>query len=201
MRCLASAGTSFDGLRMRPRSVFAFFSVLILSLSKDVSEISGNTVHPLFEHFAGEGPQVMENAAGLYDDLAFRLATLRLELAAIRFERSMDRLARLLKAYDPDQPRVPAGNTDGGQWTDGDAGNRNATGSHRMPIRLANYYTGDVNGKTAGALGMTRLQLGAAIHSIKAGAGLGGSDNVLIHIPSGDVFFNGENIGNVFDEN
>jgi len=28
----------------------------------------------------------------------------------------------LLKAgYDPDQPRVPAGNSDGGQWTDGDA--------------------------------------------------------------------------------
>lgn len=32
------------------------------------------------------------------------------------------RLERLLrKAYDPDQPRVPAGNPDGGQWTSGGA--------------------------------------------------------------------------------
>ncbi|MDB5593605.1 MAG: hypothetical protein JWM36_566 [Hyphomicrobiales bacterium] len=29
------------------------------------------------------------------------------------------RLAYLFKAYSPDQPRVPAGNPDGGQWTSG----------------------------------------------------------------------------------
>jgi hypothetical protein len=33
--------------------------------------------------------------------------------------------------YDPNQPRVPAGNSDGGQWTDGDGG----TGG-RLPRRL-----------------------------------------------------------------
>jgi hypothetical protein len=48
----------------------------------------------------------------------------------------------LLKAgYDPDQPRVPAGNTDGGQWTSGDDGS--ATPKPSEPSRaatvLANY--------------------------------------------------------------
>jgi Bacterial CdiA-CT RNAse A domain len=41
--------------------------------------------------------------------------------AATRFELAMLRHARALK-YSPDQPRVPAGNPDGGQWTDGGGG-------------------------------------------------------------------------------
>jgi len=28
----------------------------------------------------------------------------------------------ILRKFHPDQPRVPAGNSDGGQWTDGGAG-------------------------------------------------------------------------------
>jgi hypothetical protein len=31
-------------------------------------------------------------------------------------------------------------------------------------------------------------------------AGLGGADNLIIHIPSGDAFFNGEYIGDLKDE-
>ena len=42
-----------------------------------------------------------------------QLATLQLELALLRVERAF-----ALK-YRPDQPRVPAGNPDGGQWTPG----------------------------------------------------------------------------------
>ncbi len=41
------------------------------------------------------------------------IATLRLELALLRFR---------YKAYNPHQPRVPAGNPDGGQWMGGGAG-------------------------------------------------------------------------------
>lgn len=42
---------------------------------------------------------------------------LRLRLAALSLNRaSLDALTR---KYDPSQPRVPAGNADGGQWTDG----------------------------------------------------------------------------------
>jgi hypothetical protein len=46
--------------------------------------------------------------------LALSLATLELKLDA--FIRALER------HYRPDQPRVPAGNPDGGQWTDAGAG-------------------------------------------------------------------------------
>lgn len=53
--------------------------------------------------------------------------------AATRFELAMHRHMRALK-YSPDQPRVPRGNPDGGQWTETDA-NGNPVGSSR--VRLA----------------------------------------------------------------
>ena len=46
------------------------------------------------------------------------LARLRCEHAAIRVSTALIRLQRALqRKYRPDQPRVPAGNPDGGQWT------------------------------------------------------------------------------------
>jgi hypothetical protein len=48
---------------------------------------------------------------------------LRCSLAALAFEFALLRLRVLLRrGYDPDQPRVPAGNPDGGQWTEGAGG-------------------------------------------------------------------------------
>jgi hypothetical protein len=61
-------------------------------------------------------------------------------------------------------------------------------------------YTSDINNATAQALNMTRSQLRTAIHVLKDAANLGPSDNVLIHIPTGDAYFNGEWIGNLHDE-
>jgi hypothetical protein len=51
---------------------------------------------------------------------AARASLLRLkrQVAALAFELKFNRLLRE-KGYNPDQPRVPAGNPDGGQWTDG----------------------------------------------------------------------------------
>ena len=46
------------------------------------------------------------------------LARLKRDVAALAFELKFRRLLRE-KAYNPDQPRVPAGNPDGGQWMDG----------------------------------------------------------------------------------
>lgn len=38
-------------------------------------------------------------------------------------EAKLQALDRAVKAnFDPSQPRVPAGNSDGGQWTDGNGG-------------------------------------------------------------------------------
>jgi hypothetical protein len=45
------------------------------------------------------------------------LVRLRSELSAIKAELKFWRLLRNSKAYNPNQPRVPAGNPDGGQWT------------------------------------------------------------------------------------
>jgi hypothetical protein len=51
------------------------------------------------------------------------LCRLRWEHAALRMDLAMLRLQLALEAaFNPNQPRVPAGHPDGGQWTDGDAG-------------------------------------------------------------------------------
>jgi hypothetical protein len=46
------------------------------------------------------------------------LARLKRDVAALAFALKFNRLLRE-KGYNPDQPRVPADNPDGGQWTDG----------------------------------------------------------------------------------
>lgn len=56
---------------------------------------------------------------------ALRLAALRLRsrLAADAFLAALDRYRALrAKQFDPNQPRVPAGSPEGGQWTNGEAG-------------------------------------------------------------------------------
>lgn len=60
-------------------------------------------------------------------------------------------------------------------------------------------WTSDVD-EAARGLGMSRRAIGRAIHRLKNGLGLRGDDNLLIEIPSGDVYFNGENVGNLGDE-
>lgn len=46
------------------------------------------------------------------------LLTLRSDLASVRMQLALLKLQRALRRkYDPNQPRVPAGNPDGGQWT------------------------------------------------------------------------------------
>jgi hypothetical protein len=52
------------------------------------------------------------------------LQAIKRELAEIRFEIKFRRLLRDLKAgFNPNQPRVPAGSREGGQWMSGDGGN------------------------------------------------------------------------------
>ena len=47
-----------------------------------------------------------EEAAKAIEDFSVDLALIRINLA--------------LRAFDPDQPRIPAGNSEGGQWTSDD---------------------------------------------------------------------------------
>jgi ribosomal protein L29 len=46
---------------------------------------------------------------------------LKAELASLRFELAMDALRRKA-GFNPQQPRMPAGNPDGGQWAEGGGG-------------------------------------------------------------------------------
>ena len=58
------------------------------------------------------------------------LARMRYELAGLELDHAVLKLWRALKLrYSPDQPRVPAGQPGGGQWTDGG-------GQGRISLRL-----------------------------------------------------------------
>ena len=64
-------------------------------------------------------------------EIVLRLVTsrLRTESAAVRL---MTKTHELERRYSPEQPRVPAGTPEGGQWTGGLGGNDAATG--RPPV-------------------------------------------------------------------
>jgi hypothetical protein len=66
--------------------------------------------------------------------------------------------APVVQKYSPDQPRVPAGNSKGGQWTEGDgdsgspSSSADATGDgSESPIRYAARDAGTLTDETAGA--------------------------------------------------
>ena len=56
-------------------------------------------------------------------------AAVKYRLAGLRFELALVRYGLLLRKanFNPDQPRVPSGNPDGGQWTDGGGGTSGGT--------------------------------------------------------------------------
>lgn len=54
---------------------------------------------------------------------------LRLRLLRLKDEVGLIRRDRLLRKYNPDQPRVPAGNSGGGRWTSGSGGGGGSSGA------------------------------------------------------------------------
>jgi hypothetical protein len=78
------------------------------------------------------------------DDKIREINVLRSDLAAIAVEFSLLKLIWLLRKFEPDQPRAPAGRPDGGQWIggaiaspDGDARpTRVASGRPRAQCKL-----------------------------------------------------------------
>jgi hypothetical protein len=61
--------------------------------------------------------------------LTFRLYRLSWQIKAQAVEASFRRFVHAFK-YNPNQPRVPAGNPDGGQWTDGNGGGGGSGGAN-----------------------------------------------------------------------
>lgn len=65
------------------------------------------------------------------NDLTLSLHRMSSLVHASNVEAKLRQLARALETkYDPNQPRIPAGNPDGGQWTETGAGN--ATGEESL---------------------------------------------------------------------
>lgn len=61
----------------------------------------------------------MREAKGVDEQEQVAVRRLRAQFAGLRMQVEMVRVMLRLKAgFRPDQPRVPAGNPDGGQWTD-----------------------------------------------------------------------------------
>lgn len=75
---------------------------------------------------------------------ALRLRQIRYRIAGLAVTSKFLKLALSLKQYDPDQPRVPAGNDGGGRWTSGnidaEAGRRD---SQRRRL-VQSYSMGDL---------------------------------------------------------
>src|SRR5947209_4298814 len=65
-----------------------------------------------------ESPRLLDTRDGGFD---WELQQMRCDLAALDVELKLCKLAYLLRKYSADQPRVPAGKPEGGQWTSGSA--------------------------------------------------------------------------------
>jgi hypothetical protein len=77
------------------------------------------TLHPWAEVARQEqaaADEAKARAVAEQDEFEREVLALRHELAKLRLEYE---LRRFQQKYSPDQPRVPAGNRDGGQWTSG----------------------------------------------------------------------------------
>jgi hypothetical protein len=67
------------------------------------------------------------------------IKTAAIKIAEIKADLALLRLRLALRAYDPDQPRWPAGQPDGGQWRpgDGNSGPNNRVAGRIKPGRQA----------------------------------------------------------------
>jgi HK97 family phage portal protein len=94
------------------------------------------------------------------------------------------------------QPRVPAGNADGGQWT----GEGSAASSGSNDDDLATGTGGRTTNfrLIARRLGLEYKEIGDMIHDIKEFYGLAGNDNLEFDF-DGEVYFKGESLGNIMD--
>lgn len=64
----------------------------------------------------------------------------RWQLAALSVEVKLLRLGLVFRAYNPGQPRVPAGHPDGGQWTSDDGSVRSENDNTAHIYNVSNKY-------------------------------------------------------------
>jgi len=110
--------------------------------------------------------------------------------------------------FDPNQPRVPAGNSDGGRWADGNAlgsllEQLPRTPSSELAPSSGSYEIAESTTSVdyaARMLGIPRIKFGDMIHDMKHENRLKPNDNVTFH-DNGDVYFRGKHIDNMFNYN
>jgi hypothetical protein len=133
------------------------------------------TLHAQLEVAKAIRTLVAPDEAELLSQRRAEIAAIRGELEAIKLEFQKagkeclalvkaELRAALAKKYNPDQPRVPAGNRDGGQWTDGSEAGGEASSAHshdsvsdvrNLPIRYAQASTNTATDATSGAGNVT----------------------------------------------
>jgi hypothetical protein len=85
------------------------------------------------------------------------LARAHRALVRVRLELSFWRLRAALRPYNPDQPRMPAGHTDGGQWVD--------DGSAPLPIAEFGEPSSPAQERVRLAGGVDKERLGMKVQS------------------------------------
>ena len=125
-RTAVTRATTFaNALNLAP----TFFDTIVSRFMKPGAPIYvGEDVVKYFEPWAGEERRRRAAEAARERELEeerAELLALRREFEELRAQIEAERTRRALKAFNPNQPRVPAGNPDGGQWTSGDGGGRN----------------------------------------------------------------------------
>lgn len=91
------------------------------------------------------------------------IPSLRGRLAAVRLDVALFRLHRALQKYDPGQPRVPAGQPTGGQWTGG-GGSAELSASRR---RIGGGRYPSASPGQQARLAASQIQAERAIHRVR----------------------------------
>jgi hypothetical protein len=142
-------------------------------------------------------------------------AARRLHLAAGMLDRGLHTPLDLMKAcgfdygaldalvkYDEDQPRVPKGNPDGGQWTRDGTANASGHTARDLRTREAPREVAVLTGEFKHAcreLGLDPKAASKILHALKTKAGLSGGDHCTFDTETGDIFYGDEYIGNLVE--
>jgi hypothetical protein len=82
-----------------------------------------------------------------FSAFAEEIAAERRLLKVLRLQAKALELRLWLRKYSPDQPRVPAGNPDGGQWTSGSGGGFSDLGTFGLDDGIDGLFGGDGTGQ------------------------------------------------------
>jgi len=147
----------------------------------------------------------MDQDRRLAEKLALTTRQLQWEVAAMQFQLATRQLRDALVElrYNPDQPRVPAGNLGGGQWTDDGSGRSAVAGGQSAGVRptsmLVAATTRNFN-YACKRLELDRKEASAALHAAKEKIEMGEGDDLCeFDLETGDIFYHGEWQGNLRD--